>query len=225
MILRYCSVILALFAFPAANAFTSSLSSRRKNVPSRVILGISSDEILANARKKAGIPKEQTFEIFGADIVRDMTSALRTLERRIKEGSGALSSYEVEELDGELKRIIAEMKLNPHKTVQSAVIEDKAVAAPQAPPPKKVTSKVTDTSLDEGPKFDGGGMGQPKGTINTYVIEGMDEMSPEEYQKALQDSVIERQKQRRASITTGNKASWDYLNHLTGEKGILNEDE
>lgn len=70
---------------------------------------------------------------------------------------------------------------------------------------------------DEGPAYTGrGGMGQPKGTVNTYIIEGMDEMTPAEYQAALQESVLERQRQRQRSGTTaiGNKATWDYLNAL-----------
>ena len=65
-----------------------------------------------------------------------------------------------------------------------------------------------------------------QGTVNTYAIDGMGEMSPEEYQKALQQSVIDRQKERkRSGLTTGNKASWDYLSGLSGgkDKGVLNK--
>jgi hypothetical protein len=89
------------------------------------------------------------------------------------------------------------------------------------------SSKILDKSMDEGPMYDGhGGMGQPRGTVNTYVIEGMDEMSPQEYQKALQESVLERQRQRKNSgMITGNRATWDYLNQLTakGDDGVLSK--
>jgi hypothetical protein len=40
-------------------------------------------------------------------------------------------------------------------------------------------------------------------------------MSPEEYRKALQESVLERQRQRTAGnsdIARGKKATWDYRN-------------
>mmetsp|Transcript_26590 Transcript_26590/g.37450 ORF Transcript_26590/g.37450 Transcript_26590/m.37450 type:complete len:333 (-) Transcript_26590:51-1049(-) len=77
--------------------------------------------------------------------------------------------------------------------------------------------KVTDTSQDEGPVFDGtGGMGQPRGTRNTYAIPGMDAMSPEEYRDALQKSVIDAQRKRRQQYggMVGNRASHSYLNQL-----------
>lgn len=74
---------------------------------------------------------------------------------------------------------------------------------------------VVDISQDEGPMFDGrGGMGQPKGTVNTYIIPGMDEMTAEEYRDALQRSVSERQARRRASGVVGNRSAEDYLKGL-----------
>jgi hypothetical protein len=58
----------------------------------------------------------------------------------------------------------------------------------------------SDIIEEDGPAYTGrGGMGQPQGTVNTYVIDGMDEMSPAEYQAALQESVLERQRQRQRS--------------------------
>jgi len=69
---------------------------------------------------------------------------------------------------------------------------------------------------EEGAAFDGhGGMGQPRGTVNTYVIPGMDEMSPEEYRAALQKSVSDRQAIRRRSTTVGNASSRNYLDNLS----------
>ena len=74
-----------------------------------------------------------------------------------------------------------------------------------------------DLSNDEGPQWDGkGGMGMAKGTRNTYVIPGMDEMTGEEYREALQKSVSDRQEQRRQARrgVVGNRAGHDYLASL-----------
>ena len=90
------------------------------------------------------------------------------------------------------------------------------------PPPPDAThededEEIIDTSNDEGPKWDGkGGLGMAKGTRSTYVIPGMEEMTGEEYRKALQKSVSDRQEQRRQSRSgvVGNRAAHDYLNDL-----------
>jgi len=78
-------------------------------------------------------------------------------------------------------------------------------------------SQLMDTSNDEGPTYDGtGGLGLAKGTRNTYIIPGMDEMSPEEYRAALQKSVSDRQsirKERRSGVV-GNRAALQYLDQL-----------
>ena len=65
--------------------------------------------------------------------------------------------------------------------------------------------------------YDGrGGMGLAKGTANTYIIPGMDEMTPEEYRKALQKSVSDRQIRRKESRrgVVGNRAALQYLDQL-----------
>jgi len=79
----------------------------------------------------------------------------------------------------------------------------------------------------EGPDYDpAGGQGSlPKDTTNTYIIPGMDAMSPEEYRVALQQSIIDRQKERKASGKYGNRNTWDYLNNLSGDAGVLKKDE
>jgi hypothetical protein len=81
--------------------------------------------------------------------------------------------------------------------------------------PVSAGERQLDTSDDEGPPYTGqGGMGQPRGTVNTYVIPGMDEMTAEEYQQTLQQSIIDRQKRRRASGVVGNLSSSSYLDGL-----------
>jgi hypothetical protein len=70
---------------------------------------------------------------------------------------------------------------------------------------------------EEGGDYDGtGGFGLAKGTRNTYIIPGMEEMSPEEYRAELQRSVLERQRERWRSRggLVGNRAAHDYLNTL-----------
>ena len=77
---------------------------------------------------------------------------------------------------------------------------------------------------EEGPRYDGsGGMGQPRGTVNTYTIPGMEDMNKDEYIKALQDQILKTQHERRTNGNGGNKATWSYLNSLSGKvEGILN---
>ena len=75
--------------------------------------------------------------------------------------------------------------------------------------------KVIEHNEEEGSAYDGtGGMGLAKGTTNTYVIPGMDEMTGEEYRKALQESVIARQSSRKKGGVTGNRNSNNYLDNL-----------
>ena len=47
----------------------------------------------------------------------------------------------------------------------------------------------------------------------------MDEMSPEEYQKAIQASISGRQAKRKESGYYGNRSSSDYLSQLNGSSG------
>ena len=192
-----------------------------------------SQEIMDRTHKASRVADEPM--LFDDNILNDMQSALLKLERRVQEGPGSLSILDVEELSGEMSRIMKEMHQNPHRRALRPSERDASDSNPSTlqNPPKPLESvqsepkrTVIDTSNDEGPAYDGtGGMGQPQGTVNTYVIEGMDGMSPEEYQKALQDSIIERQRKRRASGTTGNRATWDYLTSLGGSTGVIKTDE
>lgn len=83
-----------------------------------------------------------------------------------------------------------------------------------APPPKNT---AIDISNDDTPDYDGtGGMGLAKDTVNTYVIPGMEEMTSEEYRKALQKSVSDRQDARHRALggKVGNRAANGYLEAL-----------
>ncbi len=94
----------------------------------------------------------------------------------------------------------------------------------------------TDISQDEGPAYSGeGGFGLARGTTNTYVIPGMDEMSPEEYRAKLQESISARQAKRREESlkrrggVIGNMSSSGYLANLSngggGAGASTNEDQ
>ena len=183
---------------------------------------------------------------FSEDILEDMQTCLQMLEKRAKEGAGSLSMAEVTDLESAMGRIVTDMDLKLQQGASSAAAAAAAVvdtdastdvakvsdvsetkpAAEEtmtAPPPPPVASQedddeeIIDTSNDEGPKWDGkGGLGMAKGTRSTYVIPGMEEMTGEEYRKALQKSVSDRQEQRRQSRSgvVGNRAAHDYLNDL-----------
>lgn len=110
-----------------------------------------------------------------------------------------------------------------------------AVVAPPQPQQTNTPSNessgsygVTDMSNDDGPAYDGqGGFGLARGTKNTYVIPGMDEMSPEEYRQKLQESISARQAKRREeaikSGVIGNRSSNGYLDTL-GQQGESNDE-
>ena len=187
--------------------------------------------------------------LFDKPLLDDMQQVLLTLERRIKEGPTALTVLDVDALQGQVGRIVEEMRVNqdkkpprppprtdgegsiaPPSTSQAAPATATAPslhADPEAIEGLQFSSTRTTASAneegtkepsnyDDGEAYDGvGGMGQPKGTVNTYAIPGMEEMTADEYQKALQDSVSNRQAQRRASRTAqGNQATTGYLNSL-----------
>jgi hypothetical protein len=228
------SLVLLVALASQAQAFAPRLGSRPTTT-----LRLTADEILARSRQAVGMPPEGDEGppdslplLFDEDLLTDLQSALLKLERRVQEGPGALTASELDELDGELQRMVAELHANADRrhtktvrTVESvaAASEDNAAALPppavtpaaESPEPETID---TDTE-EEGPDYDGnGGMGQPRGTVNTYIIEGMEDMSSEEYRLALQQSLIDRQAARRgqAGARVGNQGTLDYLHMLSG---------
>lgn len=174
---------------------------------------LSSSDILANARKLAGLPEEEEApELFNDDLLEDMKQSLLLLEQRVKDGPGSLSADQVLQLETCTNRIVLDMKQQLGEDVSaSAVSATPTVAAtPQAQ--AQSATEYHPTSDEEGSAYDGtGGMGIAKGTANTYLIPGMDEMSPEEYREKLQATVSARQTKRNA---LGNRASNNYLDDL-----------
>ena len=105
----------------------------------------------------------------------------------------------------------------------SNAVEPTSSTSSLTPPVTTVTNPVRDKDNEsEGPAYDGKGFGVARGTANTYVIEGMDEMTAEEYQEALSQQVIERARQRRYGLggAHGNRQTLDYMNSLSGGRDI-----
>lgn len=184
---------------------------------------------MARQRAESAMKTPETPKLFDNDLLEDMQQCLVKLERRVRDGPGALSILEVEEFDFATKRILEEMKRNEHNRPKPAAAFPEKVAmeeqvAPTRAAPQSNREEVAasiagvsdaDHNPEEGDAFNGNnGFGLAQGTTNTYVIPGMDEMSPEEYQKALQKSVSDRQALRVKGGNYGNKATWDYLNNL-----------
>lgn len=103
-----------------------------------------------------------------------------------------------------------------------------AVAPPKAPAENlndadagvRLSRSSADNFNDE-PDYDDAGIGLSRGTANTYVIPGMDEMTPDEYQKALAQTVIARSRRQRSTGTTrGNKFTHDYMASLSGNTDV-----
>jgi hypothetical protein len=215
-------LLIALFSivYHRSQAFTASLPCR--DVPSvdatsvrRSMAPLSQEEIFARMQQKPVMDDAPPVFLYDEAMLADMEAVLLALEKRVQEGPGALTSTEIDQLDIRLHKIIHEMKLNEHKPrtppQQASTTTTTSTTTTAAAP----VSIDTDTDLQDDKAYDGYGFGQARDTVNTYVIPGMDEMSAEEYQVALQQSVINRQQRRVSSgMATGNRASWDYLNSL-----------
>mmetsp|Transcript_32729 Transcript_32729/g.43490 ORF Transcript_32729/g.43490 Transcript_32729/m.43490 type:complete len:275 (-) Transcript_32729:347-1171(-) len=203
-------------------------------------------DVIAKAGKPAAVAGEAEDEaapkIFEDGLLDDMQACLLTLEKRVKEGPGSIEVEEISAFEAGMNRILEEM-LNPRPPVEEGA--DPAAKTPSSsmafesvsldqsspplkkdvpppPPPPQASSAPEEPKKEvvmeeDGPAYDGkGGMGLSTGTRNTYVIPGMDEMSPEEYREALQKSVSDRQEQRRLarSGVVGNRAAHSYLDQL-----------
>lgn len=233
------TVVLVLAVSSSA---TTAFSPQRYPARPSTTLALTSEEILAKSRQAAGQPLEDSLPMVFDDIIlKDFQEALLTLEKRVQDGPGSLESAEIDTLTEQLNRIVEEMHQNAHRRHQkptrgqsppessSSTAAPPQMAAATAPPTQReapvagsatvsppAASVTSVESDDEGPAYDGsGGMGQPRGTVNTYIIEGMDEMTSDEYRLALQQSIIDKQRARRAAGKVGARGSLDYMNSLS----------
>lgn len=213
---------------------------------------LSPKEILAQQRARQGLPDpDEHPKLYSDELLDDMKEILLVLEKRVQGGQGSISAVEVEKFVKMSNNVLVEMKhkeyerledatssspgLSPATTssvsTSGAAAKDNSESTPTAnvviEKPPADTSDTEYNETEEGPAYDpAGGQGSlAKGTTNTYIIPGMEEMSVEEYRLALQQSLIDRQDRRKATGKYGNRNTWDYLNNLGGEKGILKDDE
>ena len=201
---------------------------------------LSNEEIFARAaqQKASALEEDAPPMLFDDLMLKDMQTALLIMEKRATEGPGSLLLSDVEQLDALLLKILKEMRQNQHLKPRRPVrSEQSSVAASseeittssrkaEIPTPRPVETvaaapKVIDMDT---PDDDDESFGTSGETTNTYIIPGMDQMTAAEYQYELQKAVIEKQNMRRRSQTTGNRSSWDYMNQLTGEKGVLKKE-
>eukprot|EP00903_Cladosiphon_okamuranus_P007619 g7388.t1 len=92
-----------------------------------------------------------------------------------------------------------------------------AVQSPVPPAAAAASSSNTDDDYEvEGPQWDAKKVqyGLPTGVRNTYDIEDMEKMNPDEYQAALREKVIKRAQNVRKSGSYGNIVSNEYLKFL-----------
>lgn len=222
----------------SAEESSSGTASKRK-------IPLSPKELLAAQREKSGLPDPDEYpKLYSDELLEDMRDVLRLLERRVQGGLGSLSSAEAEDFATKSNSIIVEMKQKENERLADAsspssesppaatVLAATASASAVVEKPEAETSDPEEEMYDpevEGPGYDpSGGQGSiSKGTRNTYIIPGMESMSSDEYRLALQQSLIDRQSQRKATGTYGNRNTWDYLNNLSGNKhkGALRNDD
>jgi hypothetical protein len=234
---------LAVSFLSVANAFSTTKSA---SLSSRTALFAAADQklkdLVAQQKADAAMPKESP-QLFSDALVDDMKEILLILEKRVQDGPGAVDSAEVDRFASMTKNILEEMKEKEYERLEDAkspapaavapAPEPAAVAAP-APAPAPVAAapaavqkeEPKKESMEDGPDYDpNGGQGSlAKGTRNTYIIPGMDEMSSDEYRLALQQTLIDQQAERKKAGSYGNRNTWDYLNNLSGDTGVLKRD-
>lgn len=212
-------------------AFWATLPRQNDRLESsltRQMAPLSNEEIFARAQQQQETPNiPPPPKLFDDNLLDDMQAALLIMEKRVQEGP--LTILEVDQLSTQLDTIRMEMRANQHKKPPKPSTTTETTSVSSDAPARGAGPNVIDidTPADEGEEYNGrGGMGQAAGTKNTYLIPGMEDMTPEEYQKALEQTVIQRQRDRRYSgEATGNRSTWDYLNSLTGETGVLKKKE
>lgn len=82
-------------------------------IPSKKVL--TAADVIGKAKSQGSLPGQDGTEeypkLFTEDIYDDFQSALLKLEKRVKEGPGALSAEDIDAFQGETQRIVEEMKL------------------------------------------------------------------------------------------------------------------
>jgi hypothetical protein len=233
--------LLPVMAFTANLPYRYDASLSFKNT--QTILGmapLSNEEIFARAaeQKASALEEDAQPMLFDDLMLKDMQTALLIMEKRATEGPGSLFLPEVDQLDVLLQKILLEMRQNQHlkpqrptRSPQPSIASTSGTSATtnrNMEAPSRRTAETWQSAPNvidiDTPDDDDESFGSAGETTNTYIIPGMEQMTAAEYQYELQKAVIEKQNMRRRSQTTGNRSSWDYMNQLTGEKGVLKKE-
>jgi hypothetical protein len=207
-----------LIVLSAAADESSNKSTKLRNKP------LTPQEILARQREKQGLSADADEpKLYSDEILNNLQQILLTMEKRVKEGPGSVTSSEVDEFVVMSQNVLDEMKQKEYERLEDA--SSSASSTPASTPVDVTASRTSSTIVtnpddnSEGPAFSpsGGNGSLAKGTTNTYIIPGMDEMNTEEYREALQKSISDRQTARKGTGNYGNRQTWDYLNNLNGE--------
>eukprot|EP00578_Thalassiosira_sp_NH16_P002836 CAMPEP_0181134818 /NCGR_PEP_ID=MMETSP1071-20121207/32292_1 /TAXON_ID=35127 /ORGANISM="Thalassiosira sp., Strain NH16" /LENGTH=301 /DNA_ID=CAMNT_0023221365 /DNA_START=38 /DNA_END=943 /DNA_ORIENTATION=+ len=111
-------------------------------------------------------------------------------------------------------------KLSEPLATKTAIKPEPTIAAESPPPAAAAIPPPATTGDDDGPSEDSVTFGMARGTANTFIIPGMDEMSGEEYRAKLQETVSAHQAHRRRQSLAANKGkignanSQSYLESL-----------
>lgn len=152
---------------------------------------------------------------FPADTLEEIRTAIKILAARLQREK-PMSRAEFERFEAAVAIIVEDALPAQELPTQQQVLSP-AAAAVTAPPvvssPESAAAaaaaaaaeKETDMYESEGPAWDPaqGGYGLPAGVENSYVLEGMAEMDPEEYQEALRKKVVSRAQTARRSGAYG----------------------
>mmetsp|Transcript_23367 Transcript_23367/g.35377 ORF Transcript_23367/g.35377 Transcript_23367/m.35377 type:complete len:341 (-) Transcript_23367:1509-2531(-) len=182
-----------------------------------------------------GHPEVDEFAKAAARILQDMKDQATALDKRVGPGerqaraeAAAVEAAKVAELEGKSPDEIEKIAKAAFDEATAAMIPKPSDKESQDPAKSEdipvsnegvagAPTESVDTPSDE---YDGKTFGVAKGTANTYSIPGMEEMTAEEYQKALEQAVIERAAKRRYGMSGrhGNQQTIDYMASLSGGK-------
>ncbi|GMH66663.1 hypothetical protein TrST_g10713 [Triparma strigata] len=233
-------LLLPLASLSLVSSFAPTFLAPRAPVSALSAGKLTAADIIAKARKAAGVATEDEPsgppQIFDDETHDSIQRTLDLIAKRVTEGS--LSREETFDFIESSNSIIMDLNERMNAPAASAPPPPPVSAPvasapppppatppppPPAPPAPPATEPTTVSKFDietDDDEYQGGGMGMASGTRNTYMIPGMEAMSPEEYRLALQKNVIAQQNERRIANAgvVGNRAAMSYLDHLNGNK-------
>ncbi|KAG5176200.1 hypothetical protein JKP88DRAFT_227972 [Tribonema minus] len=156
---------------------------------------------------------------FTDEMQEHLQTAINLLSRRLKSGV-PLNRPEFDRFEEAIDAIIKDAV--PHLAAAAPAAKAAAPAQRQQAAAQGWEELGGDDDDDddegmesEGPAWDASkGYGMPVGVRNSYTIDGMDDMSPDDYQAALREKVLKRVTKARKTGNYGNRAANAYLSFL-----------